>query len=153
MIREIIQGLKVHNEFIFFNTYIHFFVGVFIALAVYPFLSKKLKLRYNYIFLIFFPAVFGSIFPDLMFIVSTLVKQRSLYGLFDLLSTGGDVYTTFHFGFPLVLVVPCTFFIVMVVNRIFKKSFDNFPKWGLFWLCLLSLFSALFHIYLDGVGF
>jgi len=153
MIREIIEGLKVHNEFIFFNTYIHLFVGVFIALAVYPFLSNKLKNRYNYSLLIFFPAVFGSVFPDLMFIISTIIKERSIYGLFDILSHGGDVYTTFHFGFPLILVVPCTFFIVMVVNRVFKKSFDNFPKWGLIWLSVISLFCALFHIYLDMVGF
>lgn len=149
MIKEIIEGLKVHNDFAFFNTYIHLFVGVFIASALYPFLSKKKE----YIPLVFFPAVFGSIFPDLIFIVSTLFKERSLTGLFYLLSNGGDAYSVFHFGFPLILVIPCTVFIVMIANKVMRRKFDDFPKWGLTWMCLVSFFSALFHVYLDCVGF
>jgi len=107
----------------------------------------------NYTVLVFFPALFGSIFPDLMFIISTIIEKRSLYGLFDTLSHGGDIYSAFHFGFPLILVVPSMFFIVFIVHRIFRKRMC-FISWRiLFMMISLTLLSALFHIYLDGVGF
>ena len=153
MISEIITGLSAHKEFIFFNTFSHIIVGIVIATAIFPFLSEKLKNRYNYFIVVFFPAVFGSVFPDLMFIVSTLVKHRSLTGLFDALSHGGEVYSAFHFGFPLVLVVPTTVFILILINKVFKKIFDRFPKWCIALVTVISLFCAFFHIFMDGVGF
>ena len=153
VLSEIITGLSTHNEFIFFNTYIHFIVGILIATAIYPFLSRKLKTPLNYAWFVFFPALFGSIFPDLMFIISTLVEHRSIYGLYEALSHGGEIYSAFHFGFPLILVVPSMFFIVFIVHRLFRKRMC-FISWKiLFMMMSLSLLSALLHIYLDGVGF
>ena|SRR3989344_5454154 len=154
MISEIFSGLVQHNRFIFFNTYIHAFAGVFIATALYTFLSKVFKERWHYFTVIFFPAVFGSVFPDLIFILSTYIEQRSLDGMFFLLTHGGDVHSTFHFHFPLVLVAPTTLFFVLVMNRIVKKSyFDHLPKWAFALICVLSLAAAFFHIYMDLVGF
>jgi hypothetical protein len=153
MISEIIAGLMNHGDFIFFNTISHLIAGIVIATAIFPFLSEKLKNRYNYFIVVFFPAVFSSVFPDLMFISSTIVKHRSLTGLFDALSHGGDVYSAFHFGLPLILVVPTVVFILILINKVFKKSFDRFPKWCIALVTLISLFCAGFHIIMDGVGF
>lgn len=153
VISQVITGLNAHKEFIFFNTGIHFIVGVLIATSLYPFLSKKLKEPMNYAWFVFFPALFGSIFPDLIFIISTFVQHRTLNGLFESLSHGGEIYSAFHFGFPLLLVVPSMFFIVFIAHRLLRKRMC-FINWKIFtFMILISLLSALFHIYLDGVGF
>ncbi|MBI5872455.1 hypothetical protein HZB88_05250 [archaeon] len=155
MIAErIINGLLYHKQFIFNNLIVHILAGLFIPSIVYPFLSKEYKKIWNYFLLVFFPALFGSIFPDLIFALSTWIKERSLDNLFYLLTHGGDVYTSFHFGFPLILVVPTTLFFVLVLNRAFNRQyFDNLPKYKLLSIALISLISALMHIGLDLVGF
>ena len=153
IIQEIIQGFRNHNEFIFFNYLIHVFAGAFIATIIFPFLNNKSRAGYNYTIMVFFPAMFGSLFPDMMFIISTLIQNRSLVGLFYLLSHGGDVYSTFHFAFPVILVIPCVVFCVMVINKIFKRKFDEFGWKGLMLMSLVGLFSALLHILMDSVGF
>ncbi len=153
IISEIIIGFWKHKEFIFFNSLIHIFVGVFVASSIFPFLNNKYRARYNYILSVFFPAIFGSVFPDMMFIISTLIKNRSLNGLFYLLSHGGEVYSSFHFAFPIILVVPCTVFFVMIFNKIFRKKFDEFGWGGLILMSLIALSCALFHIFMDLIGF
>lgn len=153
MIAEIFSGLWIHREFIFFNVCFDVLAGIFLATALYPFLSKKLKERYNYTLLVFFPSLFGAVFPDTMFILSSVIEKRSLNGIFYTLSHGGEVYTAFHFHLPIILVIPCVFFIVMLVNRIVKKKFALFPKWGLLLACMLSLIAALMHVFLGTVGF
>jgi hypothetical protein len=153
MIQEIITGFFAHKEFIFFNYLIHIFVGALVATAIFPFLNNKYRARYNYFLSVFFPAMFGSLFPDMMFIISTLIKNRSLVGLFYLLSHGGDVYSVFHFAFPVILVIPCVVFFVLILNKIFKKKFDEFGWKGLILMCMIALGSALLHILMDLVGF
>lgn len=150
---EIVSGLWIHKEFIFYNVVIDFLAGIFLATALYPFLGKKGKERYNYIILVFFPSVFGAVFPDLMFILSSLIEKRSLNDLFYTLSHGGEVYSAFHFHLPIILVIPCTFFVIMLVNRIVKKRFSGFPKWSLLLGCILALLAALMHVFLGTVGF
>ncbi|MBS3170569.1 hypothetical protein J4223_02215 [Candidatus Woesearchaeota archaeon] len=150
---ELIQGFLEHKEFIFFNHLVHVFAGAFIATVIFPFLNNRYRSRYNYVLTVFFPAMFGSLFPDMMFIISTLIKNRSLTGLFDALSGGGDVYSTFHFAFPVILVIPCVVFFVLIINKIFKRKFDEFGWKGLILMSLIGLFSALLHILMDSVGF
>lgn len=151
---QIINGLLNHKQFIFNNFIIHIIAGLLIPTIIYPFLSKKYKEEWNYLTLIFFPALFGSIFPDLIFLLSTWIRNRSLYNLFYLLTHGGDVYNAFHFEFPLILVIPTTVFFVMIINRIFKgQYFDNLPKYKLLYIAIISLASAFIHIGLDLVGF
>ncbi len=152
-LKEIFIGLVQHREFIFFNTGVHVLFALLLASSIFPFLSNKLRARYNYFFVVFFPALFGSLFPDLMFIISTWVKERSLNGLFYLLSHGGDIYNSFHFAFPIILVVPTTVFLVFVFNKILRHKFDDFPKWSFLLICVISLFCALFHVFMDSVGF
>ena len=153
MLRTLITGFIEHKEFIFFNFMIHFLVGVLLATAIYPFLKEEVKERYNYFMLIFFPAVFGSIFPDIIFLVSTLAEHRTLYGLFELLSSGGTVYSTFHSHVPLLLVIPTTVFLVLIINKIFGKWLDQLPSWNLLFISLISGFAAGLHLFLDSVGF
>lgn len=153
IIKEIIGGFKNHKEFIFFNYLVHIFAGAFVATIIFPFLDNRHRAKYNYFMNVFFPAMFGSLFPDMMFITSTLIKNRSLEGLFYLLSHGGEVYSVFHFAFPIILVIPCTVFCVMVMNKIFKKKFDEFGWKGLILMSLIALLSALLHILMDSVGF
>ena len=153
IIKEIIQGLIQHREFIFFNFGIHVFFAALLSISIFPFLSNKLKASYNYFWVVFFPAMFGSLFPDLMFIISTMIKQRSIDGSFFLLSHGGEIYNAFHFAFPIVLVIPCTVFIVLIMNKIFRHKFDDFPKWSFLLMCIISLFCAFAHILFDSIGF
>ena len=151
---DLVAGLIQHNTFIFFNTYIHIFAGLLLAITIYPFLSKQLKERWNYFLVVFFPAVFGSLFPDLAFIVSSAIEQRSLDGMFEILTHGGAVHSAFHWHSTLVLVVPTTVFVVMLFNR-WKDGqfFDHLPKYSFWIISALSLLAALFHIYMDLVGF
>lgn len=149
----LILGFQQHKVFIFWNFLSHFFAGVLIATAVFPFLPKTFQKRKHYFLTVFFPSVFGSLFPDLMFITSTVLKLRTLNGLFFALSGGGDIYSVFHFGFPIVLVVPTTVFFVFVMNRLILKKFDSLPKWSFALISALALFGAIFHIFMDSVGF
>jgi len=151
---DILQGLVEHNTFIFFNTYIHIIVGIVLATALYPFLSKKGRERWTYFTIVFFPLIFGSIFPDLMFILSSLVESRSLNSLFFVLTSGGAVHSTFHFHFPLVLVAPVTLCLVMLMNKwITKKYFDHMPRWSFILVCGLAIGGAVMHVYMDTLGF
>ena len=152
MISELMAGLWMHREFLFYNVMIDILVGIFLATALYPFLGKKIKERYTYALFVFFPSVFGAVFPDVMFIFSSVLEKRSFDGLFYTLSHGGEVYTTFHFHLPIVLVIPCVFFVMMLVNRLVKGKFHA-PKWALLLGCLLSLLAALMHVFLGTVGF
>src|SRR3989338_2217775 len=111
---DLVALLVEHNTFIFFNTYIHLLAGLLLSVSVYPFLSSLLKERWNYFSVVFFPALFGSVFPDLMFILSTLIERRSLDGIFEILTHGGDVHSAFHWHVTIVLVIPTTIFLVML---------------------------------------
>tara|TARA_Y100000310_G_C20684197_1_gene817951 strand:+ start:879 stop:1340 length:462 start_codon:yes stop_codon:yes gene_type:complete len=152
VLNQIIAGINTHNEFVFFNTGIHLIAGVLIATAIYPFLSRKLQKKYNYILLAFFPAVLGSIFPDLILTVSTLIQHRAIYGLFEAL-TAGEMLSFYHFGLPLILIVPTVVLTILIINRIFKKTVKQFPAWSFRLVFITSILSILLHIYLDGVGF
>ena len=153
IVGQLVTGFIEHKEFIFFNTLIHIFVGIFIATALYPFLSKKFKERYTYFMVVFLPSVFGSFFPDLIFIVSVLANQRSITALFDALSQGGSVYEAFQYNLPFLLVIPSTVTLILVLNRIFRKKFDDLPKWSFLLICLLSLLGACVHLFMDSIGF
>ena len=89
-----------------------------------------------------------------MFILSTLIERRSLDGIFDILTSGGEVHSVFHWHVTIVLVIPTTIFLVMLMNKSLRKSyFDHLPK-GSFWIIsVISLAAALFHVYMDLVGF
>ena len=152
MIFELMAGLWTHREFLFYNVMIDILAGIFLATALYPFLGKKLKENYNYALFVFFPSVFGAVFPDMMFILSSVLEKRSFEGLFYTLSHGGEVYTTFHFHLPIVLVIPSVFFVMMLVNKLVKKKFHA-PKWALLLGSLLSLVATLMHVFLWTVGF
>ncbi len=153
ILQEIFSGLWTYREFIFYNVIIDMLAGIFLATALYPFLGKKLKERYNYALLVFFPSLFGAVFPDLMFILSSVVEKRSFEGIFYTLSHGGEVYSAFHFHLPIILVIPCVFFIIMIVNRLVKKKFASFPTGALSLACMLSLLAAFMHVFLGTVGF
>ena len=153
IIGQLVTGFIEHKEFIFFNTLIHIFVGIFIATAIYPFLSKKFKESYNYFMAVFLPSVFGSFFPDFIFIVSVLAKQRSLTDLFDALSHGGTVYTAFQYNLPFLLVIPSTVTLILLLNRVFRKKFDDLPRWSFVLICLFSLIGACAHLFMDSIGF
>jgi hypothetical protein len=152
-IQEVIKGLIKHKEFIFFNDVIHIIAGISFATALFPFLSKKLKNKFEYFTVVFFPAVFGSMFPDLMFICSTLFEHRSIDGLFLELSNGGHVYSSFHFSFPIILVIPTTVFLMLIFTKAVRGKFDELPGWSILWMSLVALFCALLHIFMDTIGF
>ncbi len=151
---QLVSILVTNNTFLFFNVYIHILAALLLSASVYPFLSPLLKERWNYFSVVFFPLLFASVFPDLMFIISTLVERRSLDGVFDILTHGGEVHSVFHFHLPIILVAPTTMMLVMLMNKKVKGSyFDHLPKWSFILICALSIFAALFHVYLDLVGF
>jgi hypothetical protein len=152
VLNQIIAGINTHNEFVFLNTGIHLIAGVIIATAIYPFLSKRLKKRYNYILLAFFPAVLGSIFPDLILTISTLIQHWEINGLFEAL-TASEMLSFYHFGLPLILIVPTVVLTILIINKIFQKTIKQFPAWTFRLVFITSILSTLFHIYLDGVGF
>ena len=151
---DLVALLIEHNTFIFFNTYIHILAGLLLAISIYPFISPLLKEKWNYFCIVLFPAFFGSVFPDLMFILTTLIEKRSLNGLFEALTHGGDVHSAFHWHATISLVIPTTIFLVMLMNKR-KKGFyiDHLPKASFWIMSAISLFAALFHVYMDLVGF
>lgn len=151
---QLVSILVTNNTFLFFNVYIHILAGLLIAASISPFLSKELKERWSYFSVVFFPALFGSVFPDLMFILSSLIEHHSLDGLFDILTHGGEVHSTFHWHITILLVIPTTIFLVMLMNKKKKGSyFDHLPKWSFWIISAVALGAALFHVYMDLVGF
>lgn len=151
---ELVTILVTNNTFLFFNVYIHVLAGLLLAGSVYPFLSESLKKPWNYFSVVFFPALFGSVFPDLMFILTTLIEKHSLEGIFDILTHGGEVHSVFHWHVTIVLVIPTTIFVVMLMNKKVQKSyFDHLPRYSFWIISSLCLAAALFHVYMDLVGF
>lgn len=104
-----------------------------------------------------FPAVFGSIFPDLGFVVYVLIKHRSLYGLMDMFESGGAVHAAFH-GWLSLLVVPIILLLVAGITYLINKikgadAEMSLPsKWWLI-VSIVSLFGAILHLVMDTVGF
>jgi len=161
--------------FIVFNWGSHLVAGAVIATIIFPFLSKQYKKRINYFLFVFFPALFGSDFPDLLFVISTFIKNRTLEGMRVLLESGGSIHSVFHKDIPLLLVIPTTvFFVLVIIYAIngFKKikgkiiykffplkkqpekiSLDNLPGKWLILVSIIALLTATLHIIMDMVGF
>ena len=146
-------------RFIVSNWVSHIVAGVFIATALYPFLNKECRKRFNYAFFVFIPAVFGSVFPDTLFIISTLIQHRQLAGLRYLLEHGGSIHAVFHKTVALALVIPTTVFVVLVlvylvnwVCSLLGKEEFSFPSKWILLVSAISIFSSFLHIVMDATG-
>ena len=90
ILQRIMEWFTANFKFVAVNGLSHLFVGMLIGTMIFPFLNKNYQKRTHYFLLVFFPAVFGSIFPDLLFTISTLLKSGSLKGWGYLLQHGGN---------------------------------------------------------------
>ena len=151
-------------KFFAVNSLPHPIVGLLIATILYPFLNKEYQKRKNYVLLIAIPSLFGSEFPDIMHIIALLLKYRTFEIFKDIkvLEEGGIIYSVFHLHFPLILVVPCTVFLVIVIIKLLnlklknKIKIDKLPNYWLFYVGIISLLATLSHIaidYLDTIFF
>lgn len=153
--RYVYGSISDNLQFIFANWVSHIFIGVFIATALYPLLGDEYRNRLNYFFFIFVPAVFSSVFPDLLFVVSTFISHPKLAGLRYLLEHGGSIHAVFHKTIALILVIPAAVFIVLVLvssARSLSKKELAFPEHWIPIVSALSLFSAFLHIVMDATG-
>ncbi len=158
--------ISANFKFIAVNGLSHLFMGIFLSTALYPFL-KEFKERFNYFLFVFFPLVFGSLFPDLLFAISTLIRSGSLKSWGYLLKHGGEIHSVFHRDIALVLVIPSTVFLVIVLvylvnfirylvswgKKYDKIKLDNLPRKWLLICSGLSLLGAVVHLLMDVVGF
>lgn len=157
--RYVYGSISANLQFIFANWVSHLFAGTFIATAIYPLLGDEYRKRANYFLFVFIPAVFGSVFPDLLFVVSTLIRHPQLAGLRYLLEHGGSIHAVFHETIALALVVPAAVFAALVLFYSVNWAYRLLGKEGLGlpgkWIVLVSaiaMFSALLHIMMDATG-
>ncbi|MFC1768589.1 hypothetical protein ACFLZX_02395 [Nanoarchaeota archaeon] len=161
LVSEIYKLLLENGVFILVNYGSHIAAGVLIATILYPFLGNNFKKRANYVVFVMVPAIFASTFADHLFILSSLIKHRSIDGLRIVLEDGGAMHSVFHTDIALLLVIPSTVFLVMMVrfflgyireNTQYLKKVKLVKKWVL-WVSILSLVCALIHLVMDFVGF
>lgn len=81
-IQEVIKGLIKHKEFIFFNDVIHIIAGISFATALFPFLSKKLKNKFEYFTVVFFPLCLVQCFQTLCLFVPHCLSTDQLMDYF-----------------------------------------------------------------------
>ncbi len=154
-INYVFSSISDNLQFIVANWVSHIFIGVFIATALYPLLDREYRNRFNYLFFVLVPAVFSSVFPDLLFTISTFINHRQLAGLRYLLEHGGSIHAVFHKTIALTLVIPVTVFVVLVLvssARSLEKKELVFPEYWIPIVSALSLFSAFLHIVMDATG-
>ena len=165
--QRIIEWFSTNFKFVAVNGLSHLLMGMLIGTILYPFLSSNYQRRLNYTLFVFFPAVLGSIFPDLLFAISTLVKSGGSLSWGYLLQHGGAIHSVFHRDIALALVVPTTVFLVIVfvylINFIRyviswgktynKIKLDELPKGWLLISSGLSLVGAVLHLLMDMMGF
>tara|TARA_Y100000310_G_C20358546_1_gene657839 strand:+ start:22 stop:534 length:513 start_codon:yes stop_codon:yes gene_type:complete len=168
-LQRILNWLGENFKFVAVNGLSHLVAGFLIPTMIYPFLNKAYQKRINYFLLVFFPAVFGSIFPDLLFAISTFIKSQGLKSWSYLLKHGGEIHSVFHRDIALALVIPTTVFLIIVmvylinfVKYLFGKGWkqkyvkiklDELPGKWLLWCSVISFFGAGLHILMDVVGF
>jgi len=163
-------------RFIVFNWGFHIVAALVLSSAVYAFLSKNYKKRLNYFLFVFFPALFGSEFPDILFTLSTLIKYGTSKNLIFILEHGGYVHAVFHKDIALLLVIPSTVFIILVIISLINKTIrfkeflsqkisfikapklekiklDCLPNKWIVMSSVISLVAAVSHIIMDLVGF
>lgn len=139
--------------FIWQNEIYHIIAGLFIVTILYPFLNTAFRVRKNYVMFLLVPGLLGSVFPDLVFSVYTVVKNWSFN--MALLEEGTWLHSLFH-GWWSLLVVPVALLLVggitILVEWISKKK-EELPKWWWIWVAVLSLFCTILHLVMDSVGF
>ena len=166
--KRIMEWLSTNFKFIAVNGLSHLLMGLLLSTALFPFLNKDYQKRLNYFLLVFFPALFGSVFPDLLFALSTLIRSKGLSSWGYLLQHGGAVHSVFHRDIALALVIPTTVFLVLVlvylINFIkylfggWKEGYDKIkldllPRFWLLSVSLISFIGAVLHLLMDMVGF
>ena len=79
-----------------------------------------------------------------------------------ILEEGGIIYNVFHLHFPIILVIPCTVFMIIVIIKLLnlklknKIKIDKLPNYWLFYVSIISFLATLLHIaidYLDTIFF
>src|SRR3989344_7233004 len=134
-------------KFFTVNSLPHWIVGLLIPTILYPFLNKKYQKRKNYVLLILIPSLFGSLFPDIMHVTSLLLKYRTfeIFKDIKILEEGGIIYSVFHLHFPIILIIPCTVFLIIVIIKLLnlklknKIKIDKLPNYWLFYVSAISL--------------
>ena len=168
-LQRIMEWLGSNFKFIALNGLSHIIMGCLIPTVSYPFLNEDYRKRINYFLFIFFPAILGSIFPDLLFAVSTFIKSNGLKGWGYLLKHGGEIHSVFHRDVALALVIPTAVFLIIVLiylinfvkylkgrgwrNNYTKILLDKLPSKWLLISSVITFVSAGLHIVMDVVGF
>ena len=145
--------------FIWQNEIYHVIAALLIVTIIHPFLNLEYKNRKNYVLYLMIPVLFGSVSPDFIFLVYTVIKNKGFNML--QLESGGWLYNIVH-GWGVFLVIPVTFvlvgLVVVLLELIIKRKSFKFkaiilPRFWWIWVLILSLFGAILHIIMDTVGF